>query len=345
MKKQNNNEMNNNTGVNETKPTKKKMKGSTIVIIVLVVLLLFSCVGNMGGSGSSSSSTTSTTTTEDKEPEDKKEEVKAKEPKEDSEPEAEKAIEEQHDKQSEVTEQVDNGHIYVGDTVKYSNCSIYVGDTGITSGYLNTPVLFMELEIVNTSDEVLTILTDNFSLYVDDYQIETMAGARTLEESASVPGIEINPGRKAKYSCVIDLPSDCDNASKIEVEFPLAAGIMLFKDNGVYLYGQRNVPTEEYDSADNSEESGLYESWYEEEHHNMDGLDYVLIFNHTTGGADADVILRADYDHQWRLWMEDERSGYLTYMEGNDKVGSIYFSSDGIEFKNDAFPELNGYYW
>ena len=158
--------------------------------------------------------------------------------------------------------------------------------------------------------------------------------------------VDINPGRKAKYVFRAVLPSDYDNTSKIEVEFPDRANTpLLIKDNGVYLYGQRNVPTEENDGTDNSEEHGLYESWYEEEHYNMDGLDYVLIFNHTSGRGDAEVILRADYDHQWLLWMEDERNGYLTYVEGDDKVGSIYFGTSGIEFKSDTSPELNGLYW
>lgn len=345
MKKQNDDKTNSSIDVNETKsPKKKRLKVSTIVIIVLVMMLLFSCIGNIAGSGSSSSSTSSSIkTTEDKELEEKKEEAEVEDPEEEQEPEPE-VEDAEEEQQAEPIEEENNDYIHVGDTIGYSNGSMYVADAGIVYNMTNQPILFVEVEADNTSDGVLTIGNDDFSLYIDDYQVDVAIGYRSLEEMSSHSIVEINPGRKAKYVFRAVLPSDYDNASKIEVEFPDRANKpLLIKDNGVYLYGRKDVVMEE-DTSD-TEEGGLYESWYEEEHHNMDGLDYTLIFNHTVGGADAEVILRADYDHQWLLWMEDERNGYLTYMEGNDKVGSIYFGSDGIEFKNDDFPELDGYYW
>lgn len=344
MEKHNNNETNNNTGVNETKPPKKKMKVSTIVIIVLVVLLLFSCVGNMGGSDSSSSSTSTTsTTTEDKSSEETAEA-------EEQEPEDTVTV----DKSSEDnvalvadSEADRDNHIYVGDVIEYeSGSTMTIEDVGIvksTSEYptQSHPAVYVSIEMYNGTDEAGPIYADEFSIYVDDYQEQTTYTTLSDEDEYRAY-IELNPGRKGKITFGLILPDNYESADTIELGVPGSLRTILVKYNGEYVYGRLEAPVEE---ATVEEEHGIDESWYEEDHVSLDGLDCVLAFE-PDGWTDAIVIIKAsDYDHQWRLFMEDDRNGYLTYMEGDDKVGNIYFGMSGIEFECDSNPEFNGLYW
>lgn len=345
MEKQNNNNANNNVDSNETKPPKKKMKVSTIVIIVLAVLLLFSCVGNMGGSDSSpstsSTSTTSTTVGEKDTEEGAKEENTELE--EGSEEKSEKATEEVAEKSKEP-EQVANNNKYVGDTVKYEGGLILrIQDAGIyQSEPFNTLLVYMELECENTSDEIITIYNNDLELYIDDYQIDVVPEVNGDDPSIHY-SVDINPGRKMMYKPVARLPEDYDSADKIELSFTGWRGAsLLIKDNGVYLNGRKDASVKEDSTAD-TDSYGLDDSWYGDDYVSMDGLDCVLTFE-PAPYVDAVVTINP-LGYQWRLFMEDERNGYLTYMEGDDKVGSIYFGMDGIEFKCDSNPEFNGLYW
>ena len=348
MKKQNNNETNNNTGMNEAKSPKKKMKVSTIVIIALVVLLLFSCVGNMGGSDSSSSSTTTTsTTTEDKSSEKTAEETTEAEVEEQEPKEAEDEPTEDEAGLVADSEADRDNHIYVGDVIEYeSGSTMTIEDVGIvksTSEYptQSYPAVYVSIEMYNGFDEAGYTSADEFSIYVDDYQEQTTYTTLSDEDEYR-SFISLNPGRKGKITFGLILPDNYESADTIELGVPGSLRTILVKYNGEYVYGRLEAPVEE---ATVEEEHGIDESWYEEDHISLDGLDCVLAFE-PDGWTDAIVIIKAsDYDHQWRLFMEDDRNGYLTYMEGDDKVGSIYFGMSGIEFECDSNPEFNGLYW
>lgn len=256
--------------------------------------------------------------------------------KEEAEEPEEEPVQEDQKEESDV---IDNNHYYIGDHIEYeSGLVIILEEAGIVIDILGEPAVYIDMELDNSaSTDYASMYVDDFSIYIDDYQVSTKY--TQLEFNDSNGFIEVNAGRKAKYVFRSTLPDDYDNASKIEVELPGSSKSILIKENGVYFYGQKEAPAE----SSGSEERGLDESMYGD-HESLDGLDYVLNFE-PDGWTDAVVTIKADYDHQWLLFMEDERNGYLTYMEGDDKVGFVNFSMDGIQFECDDNPEFNGLYW
>ena len=344
MKNQNNKEMKHNIESNEVKPTKKKIKISTIIIIVLVVLLLFSCVGSMGDSGTSTSSMANGTTAEDNSSEKKKEETEDEET-EEPELEHEKVEEEQSTKQAEMAgeQPFDDEHLYVGFYGLYaSGLLLKISDVYIeVNDAYQQAILKVDLELENTTDDaVLGMSCYDFSIYIDDYQVQIDTGYMKENDYETV-STEVNPGRKTKFVFGTVLPGNYINAEKIEVEIPGYTKTVLVKDNGVYLYGQKEAPTE----TNAHGESGLDQSWFENgDLYKTDDPSIILSFSSTSGGADAEVYIDYDYTHQYLLYMEDERNGYLTYMEGEERAGTLSFTMDGVVV-DCGISEIDGTYW
>lgn len=334
MEKQNNNETNNNVNMNETKPPKKKMKTSTIVIIVLVVLLLFSCVGNLGGSGSSSSSTTSSTTvTEDKSSEEKEEEAEDEE--------AEPTVQ-VSDTESSAYER-DPSHFYVGDELTYESGTILtITDVGIIpSNYYDIPVLYMDMEIHNKLDKPSSWYSQSFSVYIDDYQIETSPVSIDANDDFDPFETTINSGRKAKFKFTSKLPSDYDSASKIEIELPGGTKTVLVKDNGVYLYGRE----EPVASGNNGWDANEFDqSWYGE-YARLDGSGHVLrIDPDEVGGTNG--IITVDGEYQYLIGIINNGSGmlYLPISDDDVEAGNVVFGLGGLQLTIYNYSEFNGFY-
>lgn len=257
MENQNNNEMNHNIEVNEVKPPKKKIKASTIIIIVLVVLLLFSCVGGGGGNNETSTSTSTAnhdTVESDNAKEEKEEnDVEA----EDTKKEAAFESEETEEDKEQLTEQAEleelysaqdstDQHMHIGDVITYqSGLILRIQEAGIyRSQPFNIPLVYMQLECENTSDEIITIYNNDLELYIDDYQIDVVPEVNG-DDPAINYSVDINPGRKMIFKPVAKLPEDYESSYKIELSFTgwYAEESLLIKDKGVYLYGLEASPT------------------------------------------------------------------------------------------------------
>lgn len=345
MKKQNDDETNNSIDVNESKPTKKRLKTSTIIIIVLAMMLLFSCVSSLGSLGSSSSSTSSsTTTTEDKEPEDKKEEAKAEEPKEEPEPEA-KEIEEEEpnvelmDEGPSIQEK-DSSHFYIGDTINYeSGTVVTITDVGIIpSNHYDVPVLWMDMEIDNQSGETDTWYSQEFSVYVDDYQVETSPVSIDANDDFDPFETSINPGRKAKFKFTSKLPSDYDSAGKIEIECPGSAKTILVKDNGVYLYGRE----EPVASGNNGWDANEFDSsWYRDY---VSPSDRVLRITPDEFGGSNGFVVVDDFEYIIGTITDGKGILYLPISDDDVEAGTILFALGGVQIKVYSHSEVDGFY-
>lgn len=242
------------------------------------------------------------------------------------------------EEQTETTVNGDN-HFYIGDTIKYtSGLEITLINAGILQNQIYEPVLYLEMELYNGSNEEGGLSNSEFSLYIDDYQVNVTPTVLNTTEAMDAVSyqIELNPGRKAKYTFRTILLSEYDNASKIEIELPGSTKTVLVKDNGVYLNGIR---PEDY--VDNSLDESLYG-----DHVNMDGNDFVLVFMpFDNNEVSAAVSIHADGSHhQYLLFMEDEKNGYLTLLTGLSKVGSVCFGEDGIEVNLDNAVRYSGLY-
>lgn len=224
MEKQTNNEMTQNIGVNEAKPPKtKKSKG--FLIITVLAMLLVAC----------GSEPKPTVTTE-------KEEITVEETTiEDTKPEDEEDVPEQVEEEvSEDTntlETVSTDNLTIGSSIQYTVGKLTIMDVGISNNDYGT-VLYMEVELENTSDEPINLTNNDFVVYIDDYQVTLEVGYRSMEEAATAPYIEVNPGRKAKYTFRVSLPGEYVNADKIEFGFPGTQQTLFIKENGSYIWEQ-----------------------------------------------------------------------------------------------------------
>lgn len=238
-----------------------------------------------------------------------------------------------------------DSYYHVGDMISYNDgAKVTIGNVGILQNQIYVMVLYMEMEIENASDETFDLGNGNFTLYIDDYQIETIATTLNADDTMQTDSVSVNPGRKGRCIFRTVLPDDYDNSSKIEIGFPGTTKTLLVKDDGVYLYGQKEAPAESSDTS--SSGSGLSESWFEDgDLYNIDDQNINLTFapiNNSWGPA-AEVYIKDSW-YQYLLYMEDERNGYLTYMEGEERVGTLSFTMDGVVV-DCGIPEIDGTYW
>lgn len=441
MEDQNNNVMRQNIEVSEGKPPRKK-KNRVFIITAVLAVLFVSCGIILGGDDSSTTTTTTESSNKPEITEDNEDEAVEKETEEADEGAVEESVEKVKDP----------AHAYVGDYFLYDGGLLLgISDAGIINTSMGNDVVYVDMELENTADDaVLEMHFSWFSMYIDDYQVETSTNYYIEGEDIPTTSIDINPGRKARFSFRSALPSDYDKAGKIEVGLPGSEEkTVLIKDNGVYVNGRLNVPVEEvysinkyygsyvtddgrsltlywneeeqvdgitivftngvtfdgyleilsdtagkvyrmyniaslatftftsddtmeissnmsdnaivgtyqkvstvaiedeYGDIGNTGAGGLDDSMYGD-HLSLDGLSYVLNFEPIDNGNGADALMTikdGSVNYQWVLYMEDERTGYLSYMEEYVEVGTIYFSMDGIEIESSEYPEVNGLYW
>lgn len=222
MEKQTNIEMNQNVEVGRTKlPMKKRSR--VFFIILVFAMLLMAC-----GSEPASAVTT------------EKEKTTAEEaPIETAEPEEElpEQVEDEVYEDPVISETVSDDTLTIGSSIQYTVGKLTIMDVGISNNDYGT-VLYMEVELENTSDEPINLTNNDFVVYIDDYQVTLEVGYRSMEEAASAPYIEVNPGRKSKYTFRVSLPSEYFNADKIEFGFPGTQQTLFIKENGSYIWEQ-----------------------------------------------------------------------------------------------------------
>lgn len=374
MEKQNNNEANNNTGVNNTKPSKKKMKTSTIVIIVLAVLLLFSCVGNIGNSGSSSSSVTNDTiVTEDKSSEefeaeeqeaDEVEDGQADKPNEEASVVREGLAETENGQYNPFTYNpaLDITHMWIGDSEDYRNSgadsgviTVTVLNCGVLYNYIGDPVVFVDVEIANHTDQGATVKGDDMMLYIDDYQVTTPTAP--IETGDLTFGTaDVSSGRKAKTTMRLQLPSDYYNANKIEVGLFDDDRTIIVKDAGLDVYGRRDIldtlaedaateeiaiEIEEFEYADDDpyNPKNLYKDHIQVE--NPDNVLSVYEVGHSGEGY-YEFLITLDGGMDSVRIVPD--AGVMIEYYSGDLIGFYDITTEGIIFSGCGIPGVNGTY-
>ena len=233
MEKQSNSEMTPNVEVSRTKSPMKK-RSRVFLIISVFAMLLVAC-----GSEPAPAVTT------------EKEKTTAEEaPIETAEPEEElpEQVKDEVYEDPVISETVSDDTLTIGSTINYTVGNLTILDAGILSHEYGV-VLYVETELENTSDEAITLTSDNFGLYIDDYQVSADIGYRNVEEVYSESSyIEVNPGRKAKFTFRALLTSEYDNAEKIEVGFPGTQQTLFVKENGKFMWDQGSASNTEHDA-------------------------------------------------------------------------------------------------
>ena len=346
MESQNSNETTHNIGVNEVKEPKKKkkLKVSTIIIIVLVVLLLFSCVD--GGESSESSTSTSTANQDTVESDNAKEEKEENNVKaEDTKKEAAFESEETEEDEGQLTEQAEtqelysaqdsnDQHMHIGDVITYqSGLILRIQEAGIyRSQPFNTPIVYMELECENTSDQIITIYNNDLELYIDDYQIDVVPEVNG-DDPAIHYSVDINPGRKMIFKPVAKLPDDYESSYKIELSFTgwYAEESLLIKDKGVYLYGLEESPTASINFNDDWYVSPIDEKHYGD-YADVNNVRFISIIRDRYD--QGNTIFFTYYD-ETELYFEGElellsdNGGEIYDFTTMETVATFEFTSDG----------------
>lgn len=336
--------------IERIKGMEKNKKINKWILIAVAVTFVFILGLGIGSSNKGDKADTQAVVVEDTNDNDNKEDEQKSGVIEELDQEEEIEEQEPEEFEEETTESRERkpNHIYidVGNTVGYENgIEIIPTEAGITGNYTGGDLVYVKMEIQNPLDEIVTIDSSLFSMYIDDYQVDISQGYYDMDDLYSVTdSVSINPGRKAKFDFKAKLPDDYDTANDIEVEFPGGGLVIAIKEDGVYTYGLLEPPVIKEPTPVYGIDPMRYGTY---NYDRQTDPEYVLIIESAGGDyASAIVTLRADYDHQWLLYTQDSRSGYLTYMEGDEPVGSIYFGFDGsVEFENDDFPEFNGLYW
>ena len=223
MKNQTIKQMNPNIELNEAKPPKTK-KSKDFLIIAVFAMLLVAC----------GSEPTSTVTTEKEKTTAEEASIEIAEPEE----ELPEQVEDEVYEDPVISETVSDDNLTIGSNIQYTVGKLTVLDAGMTDGDYGT-VLYMEVELENTSDESITLTNDDFVVYIDDYQVTLEIGYRNSDDYANATSyIEVNPGRKAKYAFRVSLPSEYVNAEKVEFGFPGTQQTLFIKENGSYIWEQ-----------------------------------------------------------------------------------------------------------
>lgn len=315
MEKQTNNEMTQNIGVNEAKPPKtKKSKG--FLIITVLAMLLVAC----------GSEPTPTVTTE-------KEEITVEETTiEDTKPEDEEDVPEQVEEEvSEDTntlETVSTDNLTIGSSIQYTVGKLTIMDVGISNNDYGT-VLYMEVELENTSDEPINLTNNDFVVYIDDYQVTLEVGYRSMEEAATAPYIEVNPGRKAKYTFRVSLPGEYVNADKIEFGFPGTQQTLFIKENGSYIWEQSSQAEHDAD--------GIIGEYTQVENPSIT----MLIF---MDPSETSFILSVDFGDERDTMMGFLDGGMIVDYFNEDLDGFYEYDENGFVLNSCIEPDADGHY-
>ena len=316
MEKQTNNDMTPNIGVNEAKPPKTK-KSKDFLIIAVLAMLLVAC----------GSEPTPTVTTE-------KEEITVEETTiEDTKPEDEEDVPEQVEEEvSEDTntlETVSTDNLTIGSSIQYTVGKLTIMDVGISNNDYGT-VLYMEVELENTSDEPINLTNNDFVVYIDDYQVTLEVGYRSMEEAATAPYIEVNPGRKAKYTFRVSLPGEYVNAGKIEFGFPGTQQTLFVKENGAYIWEQQSGEAE----------------------HDADGIigEYTQVENPSItmsifmDPSETSFILSVDFGDGRDTMMGFLDGGMIVDYFNEDLDGFYEYDENGFILNSCIDPDADGHY-
>lgn len=148
----------------------------------------------------------------------------------------------------------------VGDVIK---CSNYLGDrysvcitdwgTSVDGSLLNIfsleTVTWFQYVIVNTGDESMTISDNIFSIYADDYTVDT----KWTEEGTFLETLA--PGKKTSGKVYAEM--NADNVNKIEVQ--VNDSMVLVKDGQSEDSGEDSYDASGEDSYDASGDESQYE--------------------------------------------------------------------------------------
>lgn len=218
-------QMKTNIEMNGAKSPKLK-KHKDLFIIVGLTMLLVAC----GSDSSTSAATTEETTVEETK-------IENTDPEKEEIPEQ---VEEEVSEDTNTLKTVSTDTLTIGSSIQYTVGKLTILDAGMTDGDYGT-VLYMEVELENTSDESITLTNDDFVVYIDDYQVTLEIGYRNSDDYANATSyIEVNPGRKAKYAFRVSLPSEYVNAEKVEFGFPGTQQTLFIKENGSYIWEQQS---------------------------------------------------------------------------------------------------------
>lgn len=170
-------------------------------------------------------------------------EAEAAEDKEMKQPEKQEETEEEKDVQTGV------GYYKVGDTISQvwaddpddGSIDMLITDMGLDHNQYDKDLLYVSLEITNsTSKPALVAPGSDFNLYVDDYQYDTTSAETRSEllsfesEDFLIGGVEVNPGRKAKYTFRTVVTEEQINGQTIELEL-FDGELVLLKKDGEWL--------------------------------------------------------------------------------------------------------------
>lgn len=158
-------------------------------------------------------------------------------------------LEEEKSAEAEKVEQAGIRYYKVGDTISKvwlddpndGSIDMLITDMGLDHNQYDTDLLYVSLEIINnTSKPVLVAPDSDFNLYVDNYQYDTSSAETRREclsfeaEDSIIGGVEVNSGRKAKYTFRTIVTEEQMNGQTIELELFNGATV-LFKKDGEWL--------------------------------------------------------------------------------------------------------------
>lgn len=313
MENQANNETSSNIKVSGVKS--KMKKGKALMIITVLAMLLVAC----------GSEPTSTVTTEKEKTTAEEASIEIAEPEE----ELTEQVEDEVYEDPVISETVSDDNLTIGSSIQYTVGKLTILDTGISNNDYGT-VLYMEVELENTSDEPISLTNQDFVVYIDDYQVTLEVGYRSMEEAATAPYIEVNPGRKAKYTFRVSLPGEYVNADKIEFGFPGTQQTLFVKENGAYIWEQQ----------------------YSEAEHDADGIigEYTQVENPSItmsifmDSSETSFILSVDFGDERDTMMGFLDGGMIVDYFNEDLDGFYEYDENGFVLNSCIDPDADGHY-
>ena len=160
-----------------------------------------------------------------------------------------KQPEKQEEAEDEKAVQTGVSYYKVGDTISRvwtddsadGSIDMLITDMGLDHNQYDKDLLYVSLEITNSMSKPALVAPDSdFNLYVDDYQYDTTSAETRAEllsfesEDSLIEGVEVNPGRKAKYTFRTVVTEEQINGQTIELEL-FEGELVLFKKDGEWL--------------------------------------------------------------------------------------------------------------